>query len=243
MSKFLDDSGLTYFYGKLKAIFIRGVKVNSSALTPDINGVVDVTVPTSTSDLTNDSGFVESTDLATVATSGSYSDLSNTPNLANVATSGSYNDLSNKPTIPAAQIQSDWNQASSSSLDYIKNKPTNVSSFTNDSGYQNASQVSSAINSAISGITGIDFQIVASYGDLPATGTKGTIYLVPNSGATPNIYDEYIWVVPTSGTAGYEKIGSTAVDLTGYWQHNNSSSNDYLAAMTTAEIDAAIAAA
>ena len=38
--------------------------------------------------------------LATVATSGDYSDLSNTPNLATVATSGSYNDLSSKPTIP-----------------------------------------------------------------------------------------------------------------------------------------------
>lgn len=223
MSKFLDDSGLTYFYGKLKTIFIRGVKVNSSALTPDINGVVDITVPTATSDLTNDSNFVPSTSLATVATSGSY------------------NDLSNKPTIPAAQVNSDWN--SSSGVSQILNKPTNVSAFTNDSGYQNATQVNSAINSAISGITGIDFQIVASYGDLPATGTKGVIYLVPNSGTAPNIYDEYIWVTPTSGTAGYEKIGTTAVDLTGYWQHNNSLSNDYLAAMSTAEIDAAIAAA
>ena len=38
--------------------------------------------------------------LATVASSGNYSDLSGTPTLASVATSGSYNDLSNKPTIP-----------------------------------------------------------------------------------------------------------------------------------------------
>ena len=38
--------------------------------------------------------------------------------------SGSYNDLTNKPTIPAAQIQSDWNQTSTTALDYIKNKPT-----------------------------------------------------------------------------------------------------------------------
>ena len=38
--------------------------------------------------------------LATVASSGNYSDLSDTPTLATVATSGSYNDLSNKPTIP-----------------------------------------------------------------------------------------------------------------------------------------------
>lgn len=43
--------------------------------------------------------------------------------LATVATSGSYDDLSNKPTIPAAQVQSDWNEATTSAADYIKNKP------------------------------------------------------------------------------------------------------------------------
>ena len=42
----------------------------------------------------------DTSSLATVATSGSYNDLSNKPSLATVATSGSYNDLSNKPTIP-----------------------------------------------------------------------------------------------------------------------------------------------
>lgn len=46
--------------------------------------------------------------------------------LATVATSGSYNDLSNKPTIPAAQVQSDWNQTVTTSVDYIKNKPTSM---------------------------------------------------------------------------------------------------------------------
>ena len=44
--------------------------------------------------------------------------------LATVATSGSYKDLSNKPTIPAAQVQSDWNQTDTTAADYIKNKPT-----------------------------------------------------------------------------------------------------------------------
>ena len=39
--------------------------------------------------------------LATVATSGSYNDLTNQPSLATVATSGSYNDLTNQPTIPS----------------------------------------------------------------------------------------------------------------------------------------------
>lgn len=62
--------------------------------------------------------------LATVATSGDYTDLSNTPSLATVATTGDYDDLQNKPTIPAAPVQSDWNEADSSSLAYIANKPT-----------------------------------------------------------------------------------------------------------------------
>lgn len=44
--------------------------------------------------------------------------------LKTVAFTGSYNDLTNTPTIPAAQIQSDWTQADNTAVDYIKNKPT-----------------------------------------------------------------------------------------------------------------------
>ena len=103
------------------------------------------------------------------ATSG-VAQILNKPNLATVATSGSYNDLSDKPTIPTvpvqdvevngssvvdesgiakvtvptntsdlnnnsgfitasqvpAQVNSDWNQTNSSAVDYIKNKPQNL---------------------------------------------------------------------------------------------------------------------
>jgi len=44
--------------------------------------------------------------------------------LSPVARTNDYNDLDNKPTIPAAQIQSDWNQSDNTKLDFIKNKPT-----------------------------------------------------------------------------------------------------------------------
>jgi hypothetical protein len=44
-------------------------------------------------------------DLATVATSGQYSDLLGKPTLSTVALSGSYSDLSNKPSIPTATSQ------------------------------------------------------------------------------------------------------------------------------------------
>lgn len=71
----------------------------------------------------------------------------NTADLASVAFSGSYNDLEDTPTIPAAQIQSDWSQTNTSALDFIKNKPTipvvptNVSAFTNDAGYITTSDI------------------------------------------------------------------------------------------------------
>ena len=55
---------------------------------------------------------------------GAFRPISGCPTLATVATSGSYNDLSNKPTIPAAQVQSNWTQTTTTAVDYIKNKPT-----------------------------------------------------------------------------------------------------------------------
>lgn len=49
---------------------------------------------------------------------------------------------------------------------------------------------------------------------LPASGEANIIYLVPGqTTATSNIYDEYIW----TGTPGaWEKIGTTATDLSNY---------------------------
>ena len=57
------------------------------------------------------------------ATSG-VAQILHKPTLATVATSGSYNDLTNKPTIPAAQVQANWNETNTSSMAFIKNKPT-----------------------------------------------------------------------------------------------------------------------
>lgn len=48
---------------------------------------------------------------------------------------------------------------------------------------------------------------------LPATGEKGIIYLVPKNGEAPDIHDEYIWI---DSEQKFEFIGSTAVDLTDY---------------------------
>lgn len=49
-------------------------------------------------------------------------DKANSADLATVATTGSYEDLTDKPTIPAAQVNADWN--ASSGVAQILNKPT-----------------------------------------------------------------------------------------------------------------------
>lgn len=65
-------------------------------------------------------------------------------------------------------------------------------------------------------LEGIDYEVDQ---ELPATGEKGIIYLIPNgSSEQENIYDEYIWIPPLQeGESGrFEFIGTTQTDLTNY---------------------------
>jgi len=111
------------------------------------------TIPTQTSQLTNNSGFIteksleDPTEVAAEALVDHERRIEaledkfggnegikvksmvvtrelKAENIADVAYSGDYNDLSNKPNIPAAQVQSDWNQSDNTKADFIKNKPS-----------------------------------------------------------------------------------------------------------------------
>ena len=64
--------------------------------TADISGLATVATTGAYSDLTG------TPSLATVATTGAYSDLTGTPSLATVATTGAYSDLSGLPTLGTA---------------------------------------------------------------------------------------------------------------------------------------------
>lgn len=68
----------------------NGTNVATFTSNSNTDVTANISVPTKTSDLTNDSGYI---------TGVSWNDVSNKPSFATVATSGSYNDLSNKPTI------------------------------------------------------------------------------------------------------------------------------------------------
>lgn len=76
---------------------IQGVSVNGTELTPDTNNKVSFNVPlvlqttgTSTTDVMSQNSVTDA-----------LSNKANSNDLATVATSGSYSDLSNKPTIPS----------------------------------------------------------------------------------------------------------------------------------------------
>lgn len=104
---------------------------------------------------------------------------------------------------------------------------TQVDSAITAKGYQNATQVQQAINTALSGFTGIDFQIVES---LPGSGVKGTIYLLSNGGSGNNSYDEYVYI-----NSKWEKIGTTDIDLSNYYNTTN------FTAITNSDIDSIFA--
>lgn len=122
---------------------IEKVRKNGTDLTIT-NKTVNISVPTSTSDLTNNSGFVTNT----------------------------VNNLTNY---------------------YLKTQ----------------TYTQAEVNNLIGQIKTVSFEVVD---ELPTTGDSNKIYLVPKTGTTNDIYNEYIWV-----NNAWELIGSTQVDLDNYY--------------------------
>ena len=156
VSAFTNDAGYTTFDGDY----------NSLTNKPTIP-----VVPTNVSAFTNDAGYLtqhQSLDGYATETwvqeqgfstfSGSYNDLTDKPSIPTVnnavmtikqggvargtfSANANENVEINLDAGGAAQVQADWNEADSTAVDYIKNKPTipvvptNVSAFTNDAGY------------------------------------------------------------------------------------------------------------
>ena len=67
----------------------------------------------------------------------------------------------------------------------------------------------SEVNELISGVGGLNIEIVNS---LPSSGETGTLYFVPKTPDTRDVYDEYMWI-----SNAWEHIGSTDVDLSNYY--------------------------
>ena len=239
---YLNSTGLSYYHNRIKTLFasqadldalettvegivaeggepnvIETVKVNGTALTPDAQKAVDVTVPTATSDLTNDGdGQSPFATQGYVGTNGGKIDK--------ITVNGTEQAITNKTV--ALTI------------------PTKVSDITNDSGFQTASDVSGAVSTALA--NGSDpYQTESDVADAISAavtsaykykGSVATQSALPASGqAVGDVYDvqdtgmNYAW----NGSA-WDALG-TYVDTSLYWAKSE------LTAITTAQIDALFA--
>jgi hypothetical protein len=137
--------------------------------------------------------------------------------LATVATSGSYTDLTNKPSIPAAQVNSDWN--ASSGVAQILNKPTFAAvatsgAYSDLTGTPAAYTLPTASGSVLGGIKVGSGLAIDGSGVLSATGGGGTGSNPTNSTA-PGWF-QFKVTLNTGGTATSAitnlPTGWTAVD-------------------------------
>lgn len=231
MAKYLDENGLLYFWGKIKsyvatALNGSGFYTKPSGGIPKTDLADSVQTSLGKADTAIQSETVKSVD-TTAGTSGINLSLSSAGKLDVTISSGSIAS-GNSNFVTGGTVYSTTSTLAPKASPSFTGTPTAPTATAGTSTTQVATTafVTDAVSTAIGSITGIDFQVVTS---LPSTGTKGVIYLVSNSGSSPNSYDEYIWIVPSGGSERFEKIGTTDVDLSGYLQIS--------AYITNAEID------
>ena len=167
------------------------------------------TIPTTTNELVNDSNFVS--DPNYTHTDNNYTTVDK-DKLATIQEGANVN------------VQVDWNATNTISDDYIKNKPTNLSQFTNDSLFitntvsnlsnyyvKNDIYTKDEVNTLIGNILALSVLVVDT---LPTENiSTSTIYLVPKEVPEENdVYDEFMYI-----NNQWEHIGSTQVDLSDYY--------------------------
>lgn len=200
---------------------IETVKVNGTALTPDANKAVDVTVPTAVSELTNDGDGTQGSAFATE----DYVDQ-NGGKIDTISVNGTQQTITNK------------------NVDITV--PTDVSDLNDDVGIQTASDVSTAISTALANSgdayqTESDVESAISTAVSSAYEYKGSVAtqsVLPSSGqAVGDVWDtqdtgmNYAW----NGTA-WDALG-TYVDTSVLWASTAGQSNSLIAA-TVAEVNA-----
>ena len=166
-------------------------------------------LPTKTSDITNDSGFITSADVPT-----KVSELTNDSGYITSAALSPYSTTQQMNTAISTAVA---NKADRSEI------PTKVSDLTNDSGFVNSTQVNTAlaaytypsqelytqsdIDTMLSQISSLKIEVVDA---LPSTGNADTIYLLKVRQQGNDMYQEYFWV-----NNAWELIGG--IDLTDYY--------------------------
>lgn len=176
---------------------LEGIQKNGDTVTI-VNKIANVSVPTKTSDITNDSGFITTSDIPEGAAASTT-----TPVMDGTATIGTELAFARGDHVHPT----DTSRAAASDVTALTTRVGDLETAVGTGGSVD-SKISSAIATAVAGITSFEYEVVQS---LPAEGEAGVIYLVAHSHGTGDSYDEYIWV-----SNAFEKIGNTDIDLSGY---------------------------
>lgn len=164
---------------------------------------VDFNIPTKTSDLENDAWFIN-------RNVNNLRYYTKTVDLAPVALSNDYEDLDNKPTIPTklSEFEND--------MGFIDNTVNNLVNYYT----KNKLYTKQQIDEMFGNLSGLRIEIVEN---LPNPGEFWVIYLVETE--TPGTYIQYIL---TEAPNTYAEIGSTAVDLSQYFNKVTDTSDDII---------------
>jgi hypothetical protein len=199
----VDGSQLT----NLPSAPVTSVAGKTGAVTlsaSDISGLATVATTGAYSDLSG------KPTLATVATSGAYADLSGTPSLATVATTGAYSDLSGKPTLgTAAALDVGTTALKVVQLDASAKLPAvDGSQLTNlpSAPVTSVAGKTGAVTLTASDISGL--ATVATTGAYSDLSGKPTLATVATTGAYSDLSGK-----PTLGTAAALDVGTTALKV------------------------------
>lgn len=166
-------------------------------------------IPSKTSQLTNDSKYMSETEVNAKGYLTSETDPT-VPSWAKTAT---------KPSYTATEV---------GALPSDTVIPTKTSQLTNDSVFQTKTAVASSISTAVAGLaseTYVNTQVAGAahlkrqkVSTLPpvSSANENTIYIVPKTGAGNDVFDEYMLI-----DGKFEIIGNSKVDLTGYVQETD----------------------
>jgi hypothetical protein len=181
----VDGSQLT----NLPSAPVTSVAGKTGAVTlsaSDISGLATVATSGAYSDLSG------KPTLATVATSGAYADLSGTPSLATVATTGAYSDLSGLPTLgTAAALDVGTTASKVVQLDASARLPA-----------VDGSQLTNLPSAPVTSVAGKTGAVTLTASDISGLATVAT------TGAYSDLSGK-----PTLGTAAALDVGTTALNV------------------------------
>jgi hypothetical protein len=158
----------------------------------------------------------DTSSLATVATSGLYSDLSGAPVLANIATSGLYSDLSGAPTLATVATSGLYSDLSGLPTLYSN---TDVATYLSSNGYDTATNIIATITDSAPSTLDTLNELAAAINDDASFATTITTSIAAKADtsslatvATTGDYDDLI-DKPTILTQAEAEDDATAVAI------------------------------